>query len=65
MREIAIKLSSNEYYRFLKECNYHNLTPEEKIREIITFYVLMNKNREKLSQKKLWIRFRPDERNRK
>ncbi len=48
---IIIDISSSDYSDFLAECDSQNLTPEEKIREIITCYVILRRNRRKLPQK--------------
>lgn len=48
---IIIDISGNDYSDFLAECDLQNLTPEEKIREIITCYIILRRNRRKLPQK--------------
>ncbi len=48
---MIIDISSSDYSDFLAECDSQNLTPEEKIREIITCYVILRRNRRKLPQK--------------
>lgn len=48
---IIINIDGNDYSDFLAECDLQNLTPEEKIREIITYYVILRRNRRKLPQK--------------
>lgn len=48
---IIINISISDYSDFLAECDSQNLTPEEKIREIITCYVILRRNRRKLPQK--------------
>jgi hypothetical protein len=50
---ISITINGNDYYDFLAECDSENLTPEEKIREIITCYVILRRNKRKLPQKML------------
>jgi len=50
---ISIIINGTDYYDFLAECDSENLTPEEKIREIITCYVILRRNRRKLPQKML------------
>jgi len=50
---IIINIGSNDYVDFLAECNSQNMTPEEKIREIITCYVILRRNRRKIPQKVL------------
>ncbi|MDE1845493.1 MAG: hypothetical protein KGI10_09245 [Thaumarchaeota archaeon] len=49
--KIIININSSDYSDFLAECDSQNLTPEEKIREIITCYVILRRNRRKLPQK--------------
>jgi hypothetical protein len=51
--KIIINITETDYSDFLAECDSHNLTPEEKIREIITCYVILRRNRRKLPQKVL------------
>ena len=53
MPKITIHVNSQDYGDFLAECNAQNMTPEEKIREIITCYVILRRNRRKLPQKVL------------
>ena len=50
---ISITINGNDYHDFLAECDSENLTPEEKIREIITCYVILRRNKRKLPQKML------------
>ena len=57
MREIRIKISEKDYLDFLKAANGHNLTIEEKILEIINYYVIIERKRMKLEKMK--IRFKP------
>jgi hypothetical protein len=51
MPKISIYINSKDYVDFLAECNSQDMTPEEKIREIITCYVILRRNRKKLPQK--------------
>jgi hypothetical protein len=48
---IIININGSDYSDFLAECDLQDLTPEEKIREIITCYVILRRNRRKLPQK--------------
>ncbi len=48
---IIININNSDYSDFLAECDLQNLTPEEKIHEIITCYVILRRNRRKLPQK--------------
>lgn len=57
MREIRIKISEKDYLDFLKVSEGHNLTIEEKILEIINYYVIIERKRMKLEKMK--IRFKP------
>ncbi|TSA18649.1 MAG: hypothetical protein D4R72_01735 [Nitrosopumilales archaeon] len=57
MREIRIKISQKDYLDFLKVSNGYNLTIEEKILEIINYYVIIERKRMKLEKMK--IRFKP------
>ena len=53
MPRIIVDISSNDYVDFLAECDSQDMTPEEKIREIITCYVILRRNRRKLPQRVL------------
>lgn len=53
MPRIIVNISSNDYVDFLAECDSQDMTPEEKIREIITCYVILRRNRRKLPQRVL------------
>ena len=57
MREVRIKISEKDYLDFLKASNGYNLTIEEKILEIINYYVIIERKRMKLETMK--IRFKP------
>ena len=57
MREIRIKINEKDYLDFLKASNGHNLTVEEKILEIINYYVIIERKRMKIE--KMNIRFKP------
>jgi len=57
LREIRIKISEKDYLDFLKASNRYNLTIEEKILEIINYYVIIERKRMKLEKMK--IRFKP------
>ena len=57
MREIRIKISEKDYLDFLKASDGHSLTIEEKILEIINYYVIIERKRMKLE--KMNIRFKP------
>ena len=55
--EVKIKISEKNYLDFLKASNGYNLTIEEKILEIINYYVIIERKRMKLEKMK--IRFKP------
>ena len=57
MREVKIKISEKDYLDFLVASNGYNLTIEEKILEIINYYVIIERKRMKLEKMK--IRFKP------
>ena len=57
MREIKIRINEEDYLDFLKASNGYNLTVEEKILEIINYYVIIERKRMKLE--KMRIRFTP------
>jgi len=57
LREIRIKINEKDYLDFLKASNGHNLTVEEKILEIINYYVIIERKRMKIE--KMNIRFKP------
>lgn len=53
MREIRIKINENDYLDFLKSSEGYNLTIEEKILEIINYYVIIERKRMKFDKGKL------------
>ena len=53
MREIRIKVNENDYLDFLKASEGYNLTIEEKILEIINYYVIIERKRMKFDKGKL------------
>jgi len=57
LRVVRIKISEKDYLDFLKASNGYNLTIEEKILEIINYYVIIERKRLKIEKMK--IRFRP------
>ena len=57
LREVKIKISEKDYLDFLKASNGYNLTIEEKILEIINYYVIVERRRMKLEKMK--VRFKP------
>lgn len=57
LREIKIRIDEKDYLDFLRASNCYNLTVEEKILEIINYYVIIERKRIKLEKMK--IRFKP------
>lgn len=57
LREIKIKINEKDYIDFLKASNGYNLTIEEKILEIINYYVIIERKRINLEKTK--IKFKP------
>ncbi|HMK32408.1 MAG TPA: hypothetical protein VK431_02160 [Nitrosopumilaceae archaeon] len=53
MREIIIKINEKNYLDFLKASEGYNLTIEEKILEIINYYVIIERRRMKFDKGKL------------
>ena len=45
LRKIIIKLNEKDYLDFLKASNGYNLTAEEKIFEIINYYIIIERKR--------------------
>jgi hypothetical protein len=57
LREIKIRINEKDYVDFLRASNGYNLTIEEKILEIINYYVIIERKRIKLE--KTMIKFKP------
>ena len=57
MREIRIKISEKDYLDFLKASNGYNITIEEKILEIINYYVIIERKR--MTIEKMRTRLKP------
>jgi hypothetical protein len=57
LREVRIRISEKDYLDFLRASNGYNLTIEEKILEIINYYVIIERKRLKLEKMK--VRFKP------
>ncbi len=53
LREIRIKINEKDYLDFLKASEGYNLTVEEKILEIINYYVIIERKRMKFDKGKL------------
>ena len=48
MRKITIKLRERDYFDFLLASNEFGLTVEEKIHEIINYYLIIQRKRRKI-----------------
>ena len=57
LREIRITISEKDYLDFLKASNGYNLTIEEKILEIINYYVIIERKR--MTIEKMRTRLKP------
>jgi len=53
LREIRIKINEKNYLDFLKASEGYNLTIEEKILEIINYYVIIERKQMKFDKGKL------------
>jgi len=53
LREIRIKINENDYLDFLKSSEGYNLTIEEKILEIINYYIIIERKQMKFDKGKL------------
>jgi len=55
LRKVVIKLNAKDYVDFLQISNGNGLTPEEKIYEIISYYLIIERKKRKVrfSRKKL------------
>jgi len=53
LREIRIKINENDYLDFLKASEGYNLTIEEKILEIINYYIIIERKQMKFDKGKL------------
>ncbi|HEU04649.1 MAG TPA: hypothetical protein ENH95_06010 [Nitrosopumilus sp.] len=55
MRKVVIKLNAKDYVDFLQISNGNGLTAEEKIYEIINYYLIIERKKRKVkfSRKKL------------
>ena len=53
MREIRIKINENDYLDFLKASEGYNLTIEEKILEIINYFIIIERKQMKFDKGKL------------
>jgi len=53
LREIRIKINEKNYLDFLKASEGYNLTIEEKILEIINYYIIIERKQMKFDKGKL------------
>jgi len=53
MREIILKFNNADYLDFQKIANEFGLTPTEKLQEIVEYYLIIERNRKKFTQKML------------
>jgi len=54
MRDIVIKISDKDYLDFQLAANNSGLRVDEKISEIIQYYIIIERNRKKFSQSTLF-----------
>jgi len=53
VREIILKFNNRDYLDFQKVADASGLTPEEKLQEIVEYYLIIERNRKKFAQKLL------------
>jgi len=53
MREIILKFNNVDYLDFQKIANESGLTPAEKLHEVVEYYLIVERNRKKFTQKML------------
>jgi hypothetical protein len=53
MRKIILEFKNMDYLDFQKIANAVSLTPEEKLKEIVGYYLITKRNRKKFAQKPL------------
>jgi len=51
MREVKITLNDRDYLDFQSICNESGLLPDEKMEEIVRYYLIIERNRKKQSSK--------------
>lgn len=59
MREIKIKLEEKDYLDFVKECNLSGQTAQEKMYEVVNFYLIVHRKRFMIEFPKRDARKRP------
>jgi len=60
MRKITIEISDKDYMSFQSASNNSGLKVDEKISEIIQYYIIIERNRKKFSQSTLFTTTRPE-----
>jgi hypothetical protein len=53
VREIILQFKNMDYIAFQKVANESGLTPKEKLEEIVEYYLIIERNRKKFTQKLL------------
>jgi len=53
VREITLKFNSKDYLDFQTISNQSGLTPEEKLKEIVEYYLIIERNRKKFTHRTL------------
>jgi len=53
VRKIILEFKNIDYLNFQKVANEAGLTPEEKLKEIVEYYLIIERNRKKFTQKLL------------
>ena len=53
MREIILHFKNTDYIDFQRVANESGLTPAEKLEEIVEYYLIIERNRKKFTQKLL------------
>ena len=51
MRKIILEFKNTDYIAFQKVANESGLTTEEKLQEIVEYYLIIERNRRKFTQK--------------
>jgi len=59
MREVTIKIKDEDYVDFQEASNNSGLKVDEKISEIIQYYVIIERNRKKFTQSILFPTIKP------
>jgi len=59
MREITIKIKNSDYMDFQSAANNSGLRVDEKLSEIIQYYIIIERNRKKFTQSILFPTIKP------